>query len=231
MITLFILLLIIVITGKGWRFFVETSDDIKLIRMLEPWYWFVFLNLSLTTITCNYDYNFALVGLLFQLALCVWFAISMGWIIQSCHHKTDVLQPSLFDKGRTVRFCHRCGTRLPKEFHAPHHVPDDDSWENLWFQVPPALFKYIVFWLAQSIVILISLFLALKYLKKPDLQHQAILVGVILLILFPPIIYFIGKFRKYLSDTKGLIWWKDLRWSFVIWLLLIGILLWVFYNL
>ncbi len=231
MMTIAALIIILVITGKGWRFFVETSDDIKLIRLLEPWYWFVFLNLSLTIITSNYDFNFALIGFLFQLVLGVWFAISMGWLIQSCHHKTDVLQPSLFDKGRHIRFCHRCGTRLAKEFHAPHHVENDGSWQNLWFQVPPALFKYVVFWLAQSTIILITLFFALKYLKKPDLQHEAILVAVILLVLTPPILYFIAKFKRYLSDTKGLIWWKDLRWSFVIWLLLIGTLLWLLYQL
>ena len=224
------LVILLVITGKGWRYFVESHWDIKLIRLLEPWFWFVFLNLSLTIITSNYDFNLVLIGLMFQLVLSIWFAISMGWIIQSCPHKTDVLQPSLFDKERTIRFCYRCGTRLPENFHAPHHA-EDDSWEYPWFQVPPSLFKYVVYWLAQCIIILIVLYLALKYLKKPDLQHEAIVVAVIALVLVPPILYFTAKFRKYLSDTKGLVWWKDLRWSFVIWLLLIVALLWALYQL
>lgn len=209
--------------SKAWRLFLETSEDIQRIRLLEPCYWFVFLNLALTTISSNFDYPYAFIALIIQLALSVWFAISMAWIVQSCHHKMAISHESLFIKGRTVKFCYRCGTRLPRSFHAD--PAKDFSWQTIYFQVPPHLFDYISFWVTLSAIVMIVFFLILKFLKTPDLQHIAVLAAVILVILVPPILYFFGRFRKYLSDTKGLIWWSDIKVPFLIWLLLVAALL------
>jgi len=221
-ITFILFAVILVGAAKGWRFFLETTDDFKAIRLLEPWFWFLFLNLVLSWVTGNYDYRFVLVGLLIQLALSAWFAISIGWIIQACPHKTGVLLQSLFVRGKTLKFCYRCGTRLPKETHA--HLIKDNSWTYFLFQMPPHLLEYVVFWTAQSLMVLISLFFVLKFLRKPNLQQDALLAAVILVILAPPTIYFLGRFRKYLSDTKGLIWWGDLKNSFLVWTLVLFIL-------
>ena len=217
-----IFVLLILMVSKAWRFFIETSDDIRHIRLLEPWYWFVFLNLVLTIVTSNYDYQFILIGLLIQLALAAWFAVSIGWIIQSCHHKTAIQQQSWYVRGKSVKFCYRCGTRLPRDFHAVS-VIKDSSWQNFLFQVPPHLFEYATFWVAQSLMVLITLFLALKFLKSPDFQHKAVLVAVVLVILVPILVYFLGRFRRYLSETKGMIWWEDLRSSFLSWAIVIAL--------
>jgi hypothetical protein len=61
-ITILVLLAVLALTAKTWRFFIETSDDIQLIRFLEPWFWFLFMNLALSLITSNYDYPFVIVG-------------------------------------------------------------------------------------------------------------------------------------------------------------------------
>lgn len=79
--------------------------------------------------------------------------------------------------------------------------------------------------------VLITLFLALKFLKRPNLQHWAVLVAVILVILVPPFIYFLGRFRRYLSQTKGMIWWEDLRSSLITWAIVIVLLLILFHFL
>jgi hypothetical protein len=222
-----IIFLVLLMLGlaKIWRFFLESSEDVGRIRMLEPWYWFIFLNLALTLISSNYDPHFVVIGLLIQVAFSVWFAISMAWIIQSCHHKTAIAYQSMFSKGRTVKFCGRCGTRLPNNFHAHFTREPEDSWQNILFQVPPHLFQYIVFWICLSMAVSITLFLSLRALKTPDLQHEAVLVAVIFVVFVPPILYFLGRFRKYLTDTKGLIWFKDLKGAFVIWIVLIALLL------
>jgi len=225
--SLLFLVLLMVVIGKGWRYFLEHSDDLKLIRLLEPWYWFVFLNLGLSSITSNYDYQFVMVGLLLQMVLSIWFAISIGWIIQGCHHKTGVLRQSWFVKGKNVKFCYRCGTRLPKDFQV--HLIKDNSWQSFFFQVPPHLFEYLVFWAAQSVIVLVSLFLALRFLKKADLQHQAILVAIVLVILIPPSIYFVGRFGRYLSENKGLIWWDDFKNSLITWMVALGFL-WLLFH-
>jgi hypothetical protein len=214
--TPFIMLIIfLVIIGKCWRFFLETSEDIHLIRRLEPWYWFIFLNLLLSLIVGNYDYHFLMVGLLLQLALSAWFAVSMSWLVHACHHKWVIMHRSWFQKGRCVKFCLRCGTRLPKDFHS--HIIKQDSWQILLFQIPPHLFEYVVFWFAQSMMILITFFLALRMLKKPEFQNEAVLVAVGLIILTPPAIYYFGRFKRYLFENKGLIWWDDLKKSLVVW--------------
>jgi hypothetical protein len=208
--------------GKGWRYFLEHSDDLKLIRLLEPWYWFSFLNLCLIPLSSNYDYQFVMVGFLLQLVLSVWFAISIGWIIQGCQHKTGVLRQSWFIKGKNVKFCYRCGTRLPKDFQV--HLIKDNSWQSFLFQVPPHLFEYLVFWLAQSAIVLVSLFFALRLLKKENLQHQAVLVAVVLVVLMPPAIYFVGRLGRYLTENKGLIWWDDFKNSLIAWVIALGLL-------
>jgi hypothetical protein len=217
------------LASKAWRLFLEASEDIRLIRLLEPWFWFLFLNLLLTFITSNFDYQYAVVGIVLQLALSVWFAISMAWIIQTCHHKNSISYPSLFTKGKTVKFCHRCGTRLP---HASHADPvHDHSWQANYLQLPAHLLDYVSFWISLSVAVLVVLFLALKFLRVPNLQHGAIFTAVVLVVLGPPILYLTGRFRKYLSDTKGLIWWSDLKGGFFVWLLLVGLLLWMMFSL
>jgi hypothetical protein len=218
--------LVLWVLGKAWRYFLESSDDFKLIRLLEPWYWFVFLNFLLTLITSNFDSQFMVVGLLIQLALSLWFALSMGWVVQSCKHATAVTQHSWFVKGKTVKYCHRCGTRLPSDFHA--HFVESNSAINTLLQIPPHLFEYICFWIAQSVMVLISLFILLRFLKNPDYQDKAVLAAIFLVVLAPPAIYFFGRFRRYLSHTKGLIWWEDIKGStiisIVIWLVVVGLL-------
>jgi hypothetical protein len=150
-----------------------------------------------------------------QLALSVWFAISIGWIIQSCPHTNALLKQSAFTKGRKVKFCYRCGTRLADETEAV--LIQDKSWQVSLFQIPPHLLEYVGFWVAQALMVLITLFLALKLLKQPDLQNKAVITAVIFVILVPPLIYFLGRFRRYLSDTQGMIWWDDLKSSIAAW--------------
>ena len=220
--TFIFLIILILLTSKAWRFFLEVSDDIRHIRVLEPWYWFIFLNLSLTLISSNFDYQFVWIGLLLQIALSVWFAISIGWIVQSCQHKHAILNQSLFSKGKTVKFCYRCGPRLPEGNNAT--LITDSSWQTTLFQLPPHLLEYVSFWIAQSMMVLITLFLALKMLKRQELQNQAVLLAVILVILLPPLLYFLGRFRRYLSDTKGMIWWDDFKNSFAAWGIVLGLI-------
>jgi hypothetical protein len=221
--TFVILIILILFISKAWRFFLETSDDIRHIRVLEPWYWFIFLNLSLTLISSNYDYQFVWIGLLIQIVLSVWFSVSIGWIVQSCHHKNAILNQSSFSKGRKIKFCYRCGTRLPDETHAS--LIEDRSWQMMFLQLPPHLLEYVSFWIMQSMMVLITLFLALKMLKHQEYQNQAVLIAVILIILLPPLVYFLGRFKRYLSDTKGMIWWDDLKSSFAAWVIVI-VLIW-----
>lgn len=227
--TAVILVVLIFALSKAWRFFIESSDDIRHIRLLEPWYWFIFLNLTLTIISSNFDYQFVLIALLLQIALSAWFAVSIGWIVQSCTHKASLINESWFVRGRKVRFCYRCGTRLPRDFHASEIK--DHSWQATLLQVPPHLLEYIVFWVAQSLMVLITLFLALRFLKRSEFQHQAVVVAVILVVLVPPLLYFMGRFRKYLSDTKGMIWWEDLKNSLVTWVIALAVLWGILYFL
>lgn len=218
-----VLFILLVIIGKAWRYFLEASDDLRLIRLLEPWFWFAFLNLVLSLVTANYDADFQSTGLLIQLSLSVWFAISISWIIQTCHHKTGIFHQSSFTRGRTIKFCHRCGTRLSKDFHT--ELVDEKSVPYFLFQMPEHLFKYVVFWVAQSLLVLISLFLVLRVLKDPAHQHQVVLAAVILVLFVPPVIYFFGRFRRYLDENKGMIWWDDIKGSVATWAL-VGLFLW-----
>ncbi len=220
--TAVILVVLVFAVSKAWRFFLEFSEDIRHIRLLEPWFWFIFLNLVLTAITSNYDYQFVLLGFVLQIALSAWFAVSIGWIIQSCHHKASLLTESWFDRGKKVKICYRCGTRLPRDSHASD--VQDHSWQAALFQVPPPLFEYVGFWVAQSAMVLITVFLALKILKQPERQNWVVTAVVILVVLVPPLVYFLGRFRRYLSDTKGMIWWEDLRSSVAAWVIVIAVL-------
>jgi hypothetical protein len=217
------LVVLLLLFSKAWRFYVESSDDIKHLHLLEPWYWFVFLNLVLTAISSNYEYQFIWIGLLVQIALSIWFAVSIGWIIQSCPHRAALLNQSSFARGKKVKFCYRCGTRLPEESDAS--VIEDHSWQVTLLQLPPHLLEYVSFWIAQSMMVLIILFLALKMLKRIELQNQAALIAIILFILLPPFIYFLNRFRNYLSETKGMIWWDDFKSSVFAWGIVI-VLLW-----
>jgi hypothetical protein len=217
-----VLLVLIFVISKAWRFFQESSDEIRHIRLLEPWYWFIFLNLALSIVSSNYDNQFVMLGLLLQIALSAWFAVSIGWIIQSCPHKVAMLNESWFVKGKSVKFCYRCGTRLSRDFNATE--VRDHSWPVFLFQVPPRLFEYISFWVAQSLMVLISVFLVLRFLKNSQFQNQAVLVAVVLVVLVPPLLYFLGRFRRYLSDTGGMIWWDDFKNSIVTWVLVLAVL-------
>jgi hypothetical protein len=215
--------------AKAWRFYVESTEHLHLILILEPWYWFVFLNLILTLISANFDYSFVMLAFLVQLTLCGWFALSIRWIVKSCPHKTAILHNSWFVKGKTIRFCYRCGTRLPNEVAAS--LVKDSSWQTFLFQAPPHLFNYVLYWIAQSAMVLISLFLALRIAKYPNLQHQVVIGAVILVMLVPPLIYFLGRFRRYLTLTKGMIWWDDIRSSILAWTIGIALVWTIFYLL
>jgi hypothetical protein len=219
LLTLFVLLFV---CAKAWRFFIETSDDLQLIRFLEPWFWFLFMNLALSLITSNYDYPFVVVGVFMQLALSAWFAISTGWIVQNCQHPMVVFNQSWFVRGKIVKFCYRCGTRVVPDRH--DHAIKTDSWQMTLFQVPPHLFEYVLFWLVQSLMVLVSFFFVLRFLEKPELQNKAVIAAVVLVVLVPPLIYFLGRFRGYLSKTQGLIWWQDLKSSILSWTAVILIL-------
>jgi hypothetical protein len=180
------------------------------------------MNLALSLITSNYDYPFVVVGVFLQLALSAWFAISTGWIVQNCQHPMVVFNQSWFVKEKIVKFCYRCGTRVVPDRH--DHAIRTDSWQMTLFQVPPHLFEYVLFWLAQSLMVLVSFFFVLRFLEKPELQNKAVLAAVVLVILVPPLMYFLGCFRRYLSKTQGLIWWVDLKSSIVSWITVILIL-------
>ncbi len=222
--TLIFLIVMVFVVGRCWRYFQEFSEDLKFVALLEPWYWFVFMNLILSAVSINYDYQFALIGLLIQTALSAWFSISIGWIIQSCPHKTGVLHQSVFIKGKVLKYCYRCGTRIPKDQEA--RLIKDNSWQSFLFQMPPHLFEYVGFWVAQDLLVLTALFFVLRFFKTPDVQHEVVMWAVILVIFAPPAVYSIGRFRRYLSETKGLIWWEDLKSSVLSWVV-VGLTLWV----
>jgi len=222
---IFLFVILILIAVKTWKAIVEFHPDTRFVHKGEPWYWFIFFNLCLTMITSHYDYQFIGIGLVLQLALSAWFAVSVRWIIHACPHKTGVMLPSWFVKGKSLKFCYRCGTRLSKEAHA--HWVKDSSWTYFLFQMPPHLLKYVGVWLAQSVMVLVSLFLVLRILKKPELQQEAIGAMIFLVLLVPPFIYFLGRFRRYLSETRGLIWWADLKNSFAAWVFIL-IIFWAF---
>ena len=130
--TILALLVLLLVSGKAWRFFTETSDDLQLIRLLEPWFWFLFMNLALSFITSQYDYPFVVVGAFLQIALSAWFGISTGWIVQNCKHPMAVFNQSWFVRGKIVKYCYRCGTRVVPDRH--DHAIRSDSWIMTLFQ-------------------------------------------------------------------------------------------------
>lgn len=208
--------------SRVWSYYTEHTQDVTHLRMLEPWYWFLFLNLVMTAVTSNYDLGFIGVGLLIQVALGVWFAVSIGWIIGSCPHQVAYLRPSLFERDKRVRFCYRCGTRLPDGVES--NLVENHSAKVQFFQMPPHLLEYVSFWVLQSLMVLISLFLVLRVLKQPEFQNKAVLGAVALVILVPPSIYFWGRFRAYLKENQGMIWWQDLRSSVLAWAVVLAFL-------
>lgn len=213
--TLLILFLVLWVLGKGWRYFVEVSEDFKIIRILEPWFWFFYLNVLLSFVTGSFEYRFLYLGLLLQAVLCAWFAISISWIIQSCPHKHCIVQQSWFTHGKNLRFCFRCGARLSRESHSDAIKLIHPSF--IFLQVPPALLKYVLFWMFHSLLTLVVVFLALRMVKKPDLQNDVALGTLILTVLMPLVLFFLGRFKRYVNRREGLIRWEDVRGYVLIW--------------
>jgi len=222
LLTCVVLILLIIFFTKAWRYYLESSEDLRHLHLLEPWYWFVFLNLVLVPISSNFDYQYVWLGLIIQIALSVWFAVSVGWIIESCPHPSAIVHQSQFVKGKGIKFCYRCGSRLSEE--STPSLVESHAWQVTLFQLPPSLLEYVSFWVAQSVMVLIALFLTLKFLKHPELQHTAVLLAVVAIIFVPPLVYFLGRFRRYLTDNKGMIWWDDLKSSFLTWGLVVLVL-------
>lgn len=220
--TILILFVLILLLANVWRFFWQFSDEINLVRLLEPVYWFLFLNLILSIFTGNFNYAFVPAAVILQVALSAWFAVSMGWIVKSCRHPLVVAEPIWFGTS-TVKYCYRCGTRMPHGSHAgPLKHP---SWELTIFRIPPHLFEYVVFWVTQSVMLLIVFFLTLHVLKKPGFQQDAVLGTLALVGVVPVALYFAARFKRYLAETKGRIWWDDLNKSFLFWGILLAILI------
>jgi hypothetical protein len=216
--TLLILLLVLWSIGMGWRFFIEVSEDFKIIRTLEPWFWFFFLNVFLTFVTGAFEYRFLLLGFLLQVVLSAWFSISIAWIIQSCSHKHCLIQHSQFTHGKNLRFCFRCGTRLARENHSDpikiHHPG------MALFKVPPALLKYVLFWMFHSFLTLLIVFFFLRMVKKPDVQNDVALLALLLIVLLPLALFFAGRLKKTLKRHESLIWWEDVRGFGLFWIIL-----------
>ncbi len=216
--TMLILLLVLWSIGKGWRFFIEVSEEFKIIQTLEPWFWFFFLNVFLSFVTGAFEYRFLFLGFLLQVILSAWFAISLAWIIQSCPHKHCSIQRSLFTHGKNLRFCARCGTRLSRENHSDP-IKINHPGMNL-FQVPPALLKYVLFWMFHTFLTLLVVFFSLRIVKKPELQNDVALLALILIVLLPLTLFLIGRFKKTFKRREGLIWWEDIRAFGLFWIIL-----------
>jgi len=216
--TLLFLALVLWCIGKGWRYFIEVSEDFKIIRILEPWFWFFFLNVFLSIVTGSFEYRFLYLGLLLQVVLCVWFAISIAWIIQSCPHKHCVVQSSWFAHGKNLRFCIRCGTRLARENHSENIKLNHPSIQFL--QIPPALFKYVLFWMFHTFLTLFIIFLTLRMVKKPELQNDVAVGSVILIVLMPLALYYFGRLKRSVSRREGLLHWEEIRGYGLIWIIL-----------
>ncbi len=216
--TVLVLFIVLWAIGKGWRYFVEVSEDLKIIRILEPWFWFFFLNVFLSLVTGSFEYRFLSLGLFLQVVLCTWFAISISWIIQSCPHKHYILQPSWFAHGKNLRFCARCGTRLFRENHSEIIKLNQPSMALL--QVPPSLLKYVLFWMFHSLLTLVVIFLALRIVKNPDLQNDVAIGAVVLIVLTPLAFFFFGRFKRSVQRREGLIRWEDIRGFALIWIIL-----------
>lgn len=215
-ISFIIVVLLVWAISRGWAFYVEQHwADIPHIRLLEPWYWFLLLNLLLIPIASNFDPEYVGVGLFIQMVLGVWFAISIGWIIGSCPHKTAYQRQSPFHREVRIRCCYRCGTPLPPETESV--LVQNQDWKVVLFQVPPSLLEYVTFWVVQALLVLVSLFLILRVVHNPGPQHKAVVAAIILIVFVPPLVFFLGRFRSYLKENQGMIWWADLRSSLLGW--------------
>ncbi len=212
-----VLVLVLWVMGKGWRYFVEVSEDVKITRTLEPWFWFFFLNIFLSFVTGNFEYRFLYLGLLLQVVLCAWFAISISWIVESCPHKHFIAQQSWFVHGKSLRFCVRCGTRLPRDIHSDAMKLSHPSLS--FFQIPPALFKYVLFWMFHTLLTLVAVFLALRMVKNPDLQNDVAVAALALIVLVPLALFFLGRFKRSLNRREGLIQWEDIRSYGLVWVI------------
>jgi hypothetical protein len=219
-----IFLLLILGLTRGWRYFWCTSSDIVFVRQLEPWFWFVFLNLVLSIFSSNFEFSYIPLAVLLQLALSAWFAISMKWITLSCHHEHIVSQKVWMDAERTVKFCFRCGTRMP--WSAEASELKDSSWQVYFFQMPPHLFEYALFWAAQSIIFMILLFLTLHVLKRAGLQEVVAALAVGLVVAAPVGLYYWNRFKRYLLEEKGHVWMDEFKRSLFFWgLVLIALII------
>jgi hypothetical protein len=227
LISFIIVLCLVWAISRVWAYFIEQGQDIPRIRLLEPWYWFLLLNLLLIPITSNYDPEFVGVGLFIQVVLGIWFAISIGWIVGSCPHKAAYYRQSPFHKEIRTRCCYRCGTPLHPGTEAI--LVENQDWKVSLFQVPPTLLEYVTFWIVQALLVLISLFLVLRVLHHPDIQHKAVIGAIVLIVLVPPAIYFWGRFRGYLKENQGMIWWDDFKSSFLAWAAVL-VFIWVLFH-
>jgi hypothetical protein len=217
-----IFFLLILGLSRSWRYFWCTSYDILLVRQLEPWFWFIFLNLILSVFSSHFDFSYIPLAALLQLALSSWFAISMKWIVVACYHEHVVSQKVWMNSERTVKFCYRCGTRMPGSVAATELK--DSSWQLYFFQMPPHLFEYAIFWVAQSIIFLIILFLALHVLKKNGFKEILAVIAVVLVVGAPAGLYYWNRFKRYLMESRGHVWMDEFKRSFLFWaLILVGL--------
>ncbi|HVZ81654.1 MAG TPA: hypothetical protein VHE12_12770 [bacterium] len=214
-ISIIVVILLAWAISRAWAYYIEQSSDIPHIRLLEPWYWFLLLNIFLTPISSNFDPELVGVGLFIQVVLSIWFAVSIGWIIGSCPHKAAYHRQSPFHKGLRILCCYRCGTPLPPGEESI--LVENRDWKVLLFQIPPSLLEYVTFWVAQSLMVLIGLFLVFRVLHHPDAQHKAVLASIVLIVFVPPALFFWGRFRNYLKENQGMIWWADLKRTLLAW--------------
>ncbi|HVM32688.1 MAG TPA: hypothetical protein VMU88_06105 [bacterium] len=206
--------------ARCWRYFWCTSPDVALVRKLEPWYWFIFLNLVLSIFSSNFEFSYIPLAALLQIALSAWFAVTMRWITLSCPHEHVVSQRVWVDAERNLKFCYRCGTRMPWSAEATELK--DSSWQIHFFHIPPHLFEYAVFWVAQSVIFIILLFLTLHALKRAGAQEIAAALAVMLVVGAPVGLYYWNRFKRYLLEDKGHLWMDEFKRSMIFWGLILA---------
>ncbi|HET9870358.1 MAG TPA: hypothetical protein VFR02_07680, partial [bacterium] len=171
----------------------------------------------------NFPYAYIALAALLQLALSAWFAISMRWITLACPHTQVASRKVWMDSERTVKFCFRCGTRMPWSVEAVEWK--DSSWQVYFFQIPPHLFEYALFWVVQSVIFLILLFLALHALKRAGFQEALAGLALLVVVAGPVGLYYWNRFKRSLVDEKGHVWADEFKRSLVFWgLVLAGLL-------
>jgi Na+/melibiose symporter-like transporter len=87
-------------------------------------------------------------------------------------------------------------------------------------QVPPALLKYVLFWMFHTFLTLLVVFFSLRMVKKPELQNDVALLALVLIVLLPLALFLIGRFKKTFKRREGLIWWEDIRGFGLFWIIL-----------